>query len=227
MNEKWVVYSKTIWVNLIVTAIAVFELIAQQAWIASNPSVVAVFVAIVGILNVVLRFITFEQISFEKPPASKWILIPLLFIPIMAASAFADDGGLPVRPTIAANDESQDGQVVETSTDRFHRALLKAAAERVKDGKMKRVDLVRLRVAMLSPAFRKHAEDLAVTQMAASGSENVPIGEDGVIDRASIDWDAILAFLKEFIPILMELIKAFSVLSHSPHDAGVACQLAA
>ena len=103
---------------------------------------------------------------------------------------------------------SHDGEVMEAETG-FHRALIVAGRNRVKSGEMKRGELIRLRVAMLSPAFRDAAEDLAVIQMAASGSDNVPLDAEGQIDRAQIDWDAIIAFLEKLIPLIIKLIGIF------------------
>jgi len=113
----------------------------------------------------------------------------------------------------AANARTQEtptvADEVADSSPAFHRALIIAAQQKVKAGEMTRGELLRLRVAMMSPAFRNAAEDLAVIQMGASGSENVPVGEDGEIERASINWDAIIKFLRELIPIIMDLIKIF------------------
>lgn len=107
--------------------------------------------------------------------------------------------------------ESHDDQIeVKEATTSFHRALIQAATKAVRDGKMRRADLIRLRVAMLSPAFRQQAEDLAVIQMSASGSDNVPIGDDGKVNRANIDWDALIAFIEKLIPLLLMLIDALS-----------------
>lgn len=107
----------------------------------------------------------------------------------------------------------------ETAVDeagvKFHRALIQAAVKANKDGKLKRAELFRLRVAMLSPAFRQHAEDLAVTQMSASGSEGVPMTPEGAVDRASIDWDALLAFLEKLIPLILQLIEMFGTIDNT------------
>lgn len=143
----------------------------------------------------------------------------LFFMLFFVATARAQDESefasvfSAVTTSVVATEEAapQDGQRVETSVDRFHRALIAAAAKQVRDGKMKRGDLIRLRVAMLSPSFRKQAEDLAVIQMAASGSDGVPVGDDGRIDRASIDWDALFAFLEKLLPLILQLIDALSV----------------
>jgi hypothetical protein len=99
---------------------------------------------------------------------------------------------------------------VREATDSFHKSVIQAAVKAQRAGTLKRLDVVRLRVAMLSPAFRNHAQDLAVVQMSASGSETTPIGEDGQVDRASIDWAGLAAFLEKLLPLILQLIDAFS-----------------
>lgn len=110
---------------------------------------------------------------------------------------------------IAQPPASAQVEVVEATTS-FHRAVIQAAAKAVRDGQLRRADLIRLRVAMISPAFRQQAEDLAVVQMSASGSDNVPIGDDGRVDRASINWEGLAAFLERLLPLLLALLDALS-----------------
>ena len=102
--------------------------------------------------------------------------------------------------------------ITEASARSFHGTLMAAAVKAQKAGAISRRDLVRLRVAMFSPAFRAHAEDLALVQVTASG-EDIPfsISEDGTIERTSIDWEKLLAFLEKLVPIILMLLKAFGV----------------
>ena len=97
---------------------------------------------------------------------------------------------------------------VEAQTG-FHRNVVKAAMALHKKGEMKRGQLLRLRICMLSPAFRKSAEELAITQMVFSGAEGVPMSADGVVDRSQIDWDKLLEFLEKLIPIILQIISIF------------------
>lgn len=111
----------------------------------------------------------------------------------------------------------QDQQQVETASDSFHRNVIRSAVKAAKDGTITRRDVMKLRVAMLSPAFREQAYDLAIVQMAASGSESlgsdaVPLDEDGKIVETAVDWDKLLAFIEKLIPILLQLIDAFGYL---------------
>ena len=107
---------------------------------------------------------------------------------------------------------SFDIPIEEVKDNPFHREVVKAAVAAQRAGKITRIELMKLRVAMLAPAFRERAEDLALTQMAASGEE-VPfkVADDGSIDRASIPWNDIAAFLERLVPIILMLLKAFGV----------------
>ena len=105
--------------------------------------------------------------------------------------------------------EAQSPVVEEVSNNKFRSALLKAAQEAAKKGELKRIDVVRLRVATLSPAFLERAEMLAKVQMSASG-EDVPVDEDGRIEIR--DWDAFLQFLIKLLPLLLKLLDAFTFL---------------
>jgi hypothetical protein len=106
---------------------------------------------------------------------------------------------------------SQDDAPIETSDERFSRSLLKAARQMVRDGKMTRRDQLKLRVAMLSPAFRKHAEELAALQIYYSGqtSPDAPLNDDGRIELGSINWEGIASFLERLMPLILKLIDVF------------------
>ena len=101
--------------------------------------------------------------------------------------------------------------VVQEARGTFRSALGTAIRKAAKEKKITRAEALRLRVAMLSPAFRKHAEDLAVIQMAFSGSDLVPFDAEGRVERGSIDWDAFAAFLERIIPLLLDLLLKLGV----------------
>jgi hypothetical protein len=103
--------------------------------------------------------------------------------------------------------EAQSPVVEEVSNNKFRSALLKAAQEAAKKGELKRIDVVRLRVATLSPAFLERAEMLAKVQMSASG-EDIPVDEDGRIEVR--DWGAFLDFLERLLPLLLKLLDLFA-----------------
>jgi len=97
-------------------------------------------------------------------------------------------------------------QIVEAADKGFHRQLILAAIDAAKSGEIKRVDVIRLRIGLMSPAFREHCEDLAVTQMYFSGGD-LPMTEAGVVDRASIDWGSLAAFLEKLLPLILKLLE--------------------
>jgi hypothetical protein len=111
---------------------------------------------------------------------------------------------------------------IETATDKFNRNVIKSAVKAAKDGTITRRDVMRLRVAMLSPAFREQAQELAIVQMSASGSDAlgsdaVPTDEDGRVIESAIDWDKLLSFIEKLIPILLQLLDAFGE-NYQPHQ---------
>lgn len=107
--------------------------------------------------------------------------------------------------------KSSDGLVpIEKSRSEISSELIKAANTLQKKGEITRLQLVRLRVAMLSPAFRQKVEDLAVVQMSASGEDGpFSVDENGEIVRETIDWAGLAAFLEKLVPLVLMLIKAF------------------
>ncbi len=60
---KSLIKSKTFWVNLIVITIALFTAIADLSLIQENPDSVAVVVMLIGLGNIVLRYVTKEPIK--------------------------------------------------------------------------------------------------------------------------------------------------------------------
>lgn len=121
---------------------------------------------------------------------------------------------VPTDRLVAQDVEAAAPRVVE-ARDAFHASLIEKAVELQRAGKLSRRDLLKLRVAMLAPGFRQKAEDLAVIQMSTSGSDDIPLTPEGAIDRASIDWAGLAAFLEKLIPLILQLIDAFSQ-THGP-----------
>jgi hypothetical protein len=117
----------------------------------------------------------------------------------------------PPAPAKASVQKSSDGLVpIEKSRSEISVELIKAATTLQKKGEITRLQLVRLRVAMLSPSFRQKVEDLAVIQMSASGEDGpFSVDENGEIVRETIDWAGLAAFLEKLVPLVLALIKAF------------------
>ena len=95
----------------------------------------------------------------------------------------------------------------------FHRELIRAAvrASKKADSGVSRRDVIRLRVAMLSPAFRESAKELAIVQLYFNGSE-IPTNPDGSIAVGEIKWSSTewMAFLEKLVPIVLMLLKLFA-----------------
>jgi phosphoglycerate dehydrogenase-like enzyme len=119
--------------------------------------------------------------------------------------------------TLQAQDTPPKQDVAEqVSRNPFRQALLKAADAAAKKGELRRLDVVRLRVATLSPAFLERAQELAVIQMASSGEDlgDLPTDADGKIEVSRIDWENFLAFLEALLPIILKIIDMFAMSGH-------------
>ena len=124
----------------------------------------------------------------------------------MVLGAFVSQASL-AQETTPPKEETQ----VETIfNNKFRTALLKAANESAKSGDIRRVDVVRLRVASLSPAFLERAEELALIQMSFSGEE-VPVDADGKIEASRIYWEGLIKFLEYLVPVLLKLLDMFAM----------------
>jgi len=116
----------------------------------------------------------------------------------------------PIKQSFVGTEELSEAEI-ESGT-RFSRALVKAAIKAQREGKLKRTEVLKLRVAMLSPAFRAQAEELCLVQIAASGEETpFEYSDDGTIIRTSIDWEGLAAFLEKVVPLILTLLKAFGL----------------
>lgn len=140
-----------------------------------------------------------------------------LLCPQLATAQF----GLKTMPdaktvVVASNPPKKSSDVpIEKSRSEISVELLKAATTLQKKGEITRLQLVRLRVAMLSPSFRQKVEDLAVIQMSASGEDGpFETDENGEIRRETINWEGLAAFLEKLVPLVLQLIKAFGGLAY-------------
>lgn len=113
-----------------------------------------------------------------------------------------------VVPIVSAQDDAP-----VPKADRFQLSIAKAVKSARQKGDISARQAIRLRVALIAPAFRKKAEDLAVTQMAFGQSDDdapLPRTETGAVDRAAIDWDGLIGFLEKLLPLLLQLLDAFA-----------------
>ena len=100
----------------------------------------------------------------------------------------------------------------EAAAGTFHRAFLQAVENSRKNRKITRRQALTLRIRMLSPAFRKHVQDVAVTQLFFSGDDKVPLTPEGKVDVAAVKWDSetFLKFLEALVPIIRQLLEIFA-----------------
>ncbi len=138
------------------------------------------------------------------------------FLLCHALAQAQDQFGLKSTPDVktvlvAATPPKQSSDVpIQKSRSEISVELVKAATALQRKGEITRIQLVRLRVAMLSPAFRQKVEDLAVVQMSASGEDGpFEVDENGEIRRETIDWNGLATFLEKLVPLVLALIKAF------------------
>jgi hypothetical protein len=61
--KKKAITSKMVWVNVLTLIVGTIGYVAGHEVIADNPGLVAALVASQGVVNVVLRFLTWEPIS--------------------------------------------------------------------------------------------------------------------------------------------------------------------
>jgi len=93
------------------------------------------------------------------------------------------------------------GEPTSKSLKEFRAALLKSGEQAVKAGELSRLDLMRLRLATMSPKMLSAAHQFAAEQCLSDGL---------CASYGAIDWNQLLAFIKELIPLILELIKLFS-----------------
>lgn len=115
------------------------------------------------------------------------------------------------KPAATPAAEAAKLETVESSNIKFRRSLLAAANKSAKAGKLKRRQVLSLRVSTLSPAFLDAAKQVCVSQMFYSGvgEEFVPMTDDGKVNMEGIDWDSFADFLERIIPIVLQLIEIF------------------
>lgn len=137
---------------------------------------------------------------------------------------------LPSPSCIVASDPAQSAEVTKlVSTgadelssslsgkkevsDKFQGSVRKAIRQGIRSGKITRAQGVRIKVAMISPAFREHVKSLAVIQIASSGeqSEEVSYDENGKINVDGINWEGLISFLEALLPLILQLIDALSL----------------
>jgi hypothetical protein len=98
-----------------------------------------------------------------------------------------------------------ESKAIESSEEQnnaaFRRSLITVSREALHEGKINRLEFSRIVVSSLMP--QRLAQLRAVATENAVSEGLIPVG-------ATPDWNAFLAFLKELIPIILEIIKMFT-----------------
>jgi hypothetical protein len=89
------------------------------------------------------------------------------------------------------------------ATRGFKKALGDAAGQAYRDGQISRWQLARLRMAI---AFRPEAMAEAQACVIDQAVQDGLIGDAGPATRDGFDWSGLLAFLKEFLPMILQII---------------------
>lgn len=58
--------SKTFWVNFLTLLVSVLTLIVGNEWVKENPAIVSIVGVVITGLNVVLRFLTNQAVTFTR-----------------------------------------------------------------------------------------------------------------------------------------------------------------
>lgn len=99
------------------------------------------------------------------------------------------------KPSIVQDEPSSQ------SLSAFRRTLIKAAEESQQAGDISRVDLFKIRVTTLSRPALVKMQQAVIEQAIFEGK--LPANSPA----AAIDWTTLLQFIKEALPIILEIIK--------------------
>jgi hypothetical protein len=107
-----------------------------------------------------------------------------------------------------AQDKPQPVVVQEEATPQslqsFRRSLIKAAEEAQSNGEISRAELFKIRIASISRPALRQMQQAVVEQATHEGKiiAGTPIG--------AVNWDGLLQFIKELLPIILDIIKMFA-----------------
>lgn len=93
-SKAWYL-SRTLWLNLIGTVIAVLMAVLNQDWIADHPQLSAGIGSILGVLNILLRFLTSQPIVATN--GGRHFLIIAIAALLVPGAAFAQDQTFVVK----------------------------------------------------------------------------------------------------------------------------------
>jgi hypothetical protein len=137
----------------------------------------------------------------------KTILIAIAIALSIPQTSYAQDISEPVVVTETQDRQETAGRI------KLRAGIIRAGRSAMRKGDISRREFNRIRVATLLPSVMDQVEDAAIMQISASGEDTGDIFEcsdDGKINRASIDWDQLAAFLEKLLPIILQIITIFA-----------------
>lgn len=93
------------------------------------------------------------------------------------------------------------GEPTSKSLVSFRKSLISSAEKSCKAGELSRADLFRIRIASMHKPTLEKMHQACAEQVLADGQ---------AASYGAIDWDKLLTLFKEWLPILLELIKLFA-----------------
>ncbi len=123
---------------------------------------------------------------------------PLFLVLVLAVAGCSNCFGqdLVAEPVVV-----QMGEPTAKSLASFRKTLIASAEKSCKAGELSRADLFRIRIAsMHKPTLEKMHQ--ACAEQALSDGMAASYG--------AIDWEKMIALFKEWLPIILELIKLFA-----------------
>lgn len=130
----------------------------------------------------------------------KTICIDGVCYPIVQTVPHMDYGNPVQTQNAVLTTQSQPTSLGVARDQQFRRVLIKAAEQSFREGELSRVDLLRLRVASLSPAKLQQMQTACAEQAVQEGK---------AVSIAAIDWEKLAAFIKEILPVIIEIVKLF------------------
>lgn len=127
-----------------------------------------------------------------------FIVFALLFAVMLAQpKAFCQDS----LSDAAVGSSVVMGEPSAKSLQEFRKTLLATAEAAVKAKELSRLDLFRLRIATMNKATLEKMHQACAEQVLVDGQAT---------SYGAIDWTKLLTAFKEFLPILLELLKLFA-----------------
>lgn len=122
---------------------------------------------------------------------------PILFGSILFLVGCANCVG---QDLVAESPVVQLGEPTQKSLASFRKSLIQSAEKSCKAGELSRADLFRIRIASMHKPTLEKMHQACAEQILSDGQ---------AASYGAIDWEKLAAFLKEMLPIILELVKLF------------------